>query len=299
VSDRDRLSGLWAFPLTPFDRDGDIDLRTLGDLVERQVSGGVDAIVSLGVIAEVESLSPDEWLELAVRIGSLVDARRPHLVTLPPGRAAALAAVDHAPAARADAVVYVPFATDVEALPATLSELGNRARVPVIVYQRGQVRLPIPLLERAVDTGWLVGLKDGTFDVRHYRRIAGALHDRLVLAVAWEDAVLAYAPYGVDAFCPASNAHDPAYSRAWYERLRAGDVDGARALLEAFGHPFSDLRLERPGIDVDVVKEVLRARGLDAGGVRAPGVAATAGERARARALLDQLDAALSAAPAG
>ena len=296
---REQLSGLWAFPLTPFDRDGAIALRTLGELVERQIGGGVDAIVSLGIIAEVESLSPAEWLQLAVALGDVVDGRCPHLLTLPPGGAAALAAAEHASAARADAVVYVPSATDVEALPETVAELGDRARVPVIVYQRGQVRLPIAALERTADTGWLAGLKDGTFDVRHFRRIEAALHDVLVLAVAWEDAVLAYAPYGVDAFCPASNAHDPAYSRAWYERLRAGDVEGAHALLEAFGHPFSDLRLQRPGIDVDVVKEALRARGLDAGGVRPPGVAATAGERARARALLDQLDAALSGVAAG
>ena len=296
---REQLSGLWAFPLTPFDRDGAIALRTLGELVERQIGGGVDAIVSLGIIAEVESLSPAEWLQLAVALGDVVDGRCPHLLTLPPGGAAALAAAEHASAARADAVVYVPSATDVEALPATVAELGDRARVPVIVYQRGQVRLPIAALE--ADRGHRLARRPEGRDLRRAalppdrgrpprppgarRRVGGrrpgvrAVRRRRVLS--------------------ASNAHDPAYSRAWYERLRVGDVEGAHALLEAFGHPFSDLRLQRPGIDVDVVKEALRARGLDAGGVRPPGVAATAGERARARALLDQLDAALSGVAAG
>ena len=155
------------------------------------------------------------------------------------------------------------------------------------------------MLERAADTGWLAGVKDGTFDVRHFRRIEAALHDRLVLAVAWEDAVLAYAPYGVDAFCPASNDTTP--------RMRGpGTSDCARVTWRARAHcsTRSGTRspicaLQRPGIDVDVVKEALRARGLDAGGVRRPGVAATAVERARARALLDQLDTALRAVAVG
>ena len=176
-------------------------------------------------------------------------------------------------------------------------ELVDRARraaelagTPAVVYQRAAVRLGADDLEPAVSDGAVIGLKDGTRDLRSLRRLMDAFGTQLTFAAAFEDMTLAYWALGVDALCPASTAHDPAYSRRWLRSLRAGDLAGARAQLQAFGYPFTDLRFSRPGIDVAVVKHAMHLRDVPAGGVRAPGVPLTSEEKHLVAFLLDRLD---------
>ena len=86
----DRLCGIWGFPPTPF-VDGRIDPRALAACVEHQARGGVDVLCACGAIAEVDSLSYDEWRACAEIVISLA-GDVPTAVTIPtwadPGAAA-------------------------------------------------------------------------------------------------------------------------------------------------------------------------------------------------------------------
>jgi 4-hydroxy-tetrahydrodipicolinate synthase len=63
------ISGTYTALVTPF-RDGDIDEAALGDLIQRQIKGGVDGIVPVGTTGESPTLDYEEHIrviELAVR----------------------------------------------------------------------------------------------------------------------------------------------------------------------------------------------------------------------------------------
>ena len=54
------LRGIWGFPLTPF-ADGGRRSRRSRCRDRAPASGGIDVLCACGLIAEVESLSRDEW----------------------------------------------------------------------------------------------------------------------------------------------------------------------------------------------------------------------------------------------
>ncbi|HEY7935575.1 MAG TPA: dihydrodipicolinate synthase family protein [Candidatus Limnocylindrales bacterium] len=55
-----RLRGTWYIVPTPFDADGELDLPSLGRLVEAAIAWGVDGLTVMGVMAEPGALTPDE-----------------------------------------------------------------------------------------------------------------------------------------------------------------------------------------------------------------------------------------------
>jgi 5-dehydro-4-deoxyglucarate dehydratase len=282
--------GIWSFPISPFTAEGELDADGLVASIERQVADGVDAIVVNGALAEVDSLTPREWA-IAASAAAGFAARVPILAALPSEGKAALAAASAVAASPVTALLVLPqLSTTGDKLVSHARAVSQAAGVPTVLYQRGSMRLDARQLSAPIADGTVVGLKDGTRDFRALRRLMEELAGEITIAAAFEDMSLPYWALGVDAFCPASTAHDPAYSRAWFVRLQRGDVAGARTLLEAFAYPLTDLRLSRPGIDIAVVKEVVRLRGHAAGGVRAPGAELTESERARVAALVARLD---------
>jgi dihydrodipicolinate synthase/N-acetylneuraminate lyase len=286
------LRGIWGFPLTPFAGDR-VDIGALADGIERQLAGGVDVLCACGAIAQIELLGPDEWRacagEVIARSGAV-----PAVVTIP-ATADRLELAAVAAELGADALLVLPDTGDVERMQESLAAIASAAPgLPLVLYHRGALELAPDDLRRLCEIGELTGLKDGHRDVRRYRRLREALGDRLCWISAWEDVALPFWALGCDAFAPASVAYEPAYSRAWYDLLRTGDVEGARRLLVAHAYPMVDLRLSRPGIDVSVVKAAMSERGAAAGDLRAPALKLTAGEHAHARALMRVLDVALA-----
>jgi dihydrodipicolinate synthase/N-acetylneuraminate lyase len=125
----------------------------------------------------------------------------------------------------------------------------------------------------------VVGLKEGHSDIRLFRRLRGNQARSLVWIAAHEDLVLPYWALGADGHCPVSAVYAPAYTRSWVDALKRGDVTVTQEILAAHAYRVADVRFKRPGIDVTVVKEMMRHVGIDAGDVRAPAVELTQAER--------------------
>jgi hypothetical protein len=131
----------------------------------------------------------------------------------------------------------------------------------------------------------VVGLKDGLRDPLGFRGLRKVLGS-VPVSAAWEDVALGYWAYGVDAVSPASAVHDPAYARQWIDVLAREGPREAGRLLDLFGHPFSDLRRSRPGLDVACVKYALALRGHGTAFTRASPTELTEPERLEIRRLL-------------
>ena len=288
------LCGIWGFPLTSF-ADGRVDLDALAAGIEFQLSGGIDVLCACGLIAEVETLTPDEWHACAgTTLAMAGDV--PGVVAIPASDDR-LDTVTAAAGLGADALLVLPNSGDVDQIDRRLRAIAAAAPgLPLVLYHRAPLALEPDGLMRLCDLDALAGLKDGQRDVRRYRRLRGAVADRLLWLSAWEDVALPFWVLGCDAYAPASVAYEPVYSRRWFELLETGDVEGARRLLAAHAYPMVDLRLSRPGIDVSVVKAAMAERGLPAGDERFPALPLTPAERERVRVLLHDLDSALEAA---
>ncbi len=70
------FTGAMVALITPF-RDGEVDFKTLDELIRFQIDGGIDAIVPVGTTGESPTLSPEEHKQVIQRIVEVVGGQVP------------------------------------------------------------------------------------------------------------------------------------------------------------------------------------------------------------------------------
>jgi glucarate dehydratase len=150
--------------------------------------------------------------------------------------------------------------------------------LPVIVYQRGNVRFDPTSAVAVAALPTVAGFKDGLGDLDLMAQIVVAVREALPgkpfqffngMPTA-EVTVPAYRGIGVSLYSSAAFCFAPEVSVAFHRAVADGDQAGMERLLSVFFHPLTRLRRKVPGYAVSLVKAGVRLRGLDAGRVRAP-----------------------------
>jgi 5-dehydro-4-deoxyglucarate dehydratase len=289
------LGGLWGFALTPFRGPG-VDEAAYRSGVRAMVDGGADVVVACGTLGQGDRMTGDERTACLGLARAETAGRVPVLGVLIAGDDTERGAASLAEAG-ADAALLLPTTGDPGDAARAIASVGRATggRLPLVLYQRGPLRLePAELRELAAAPG-LVGLKDAHGDLRRFRRLREAVGDRLAWIGASEDLGAAYRTHGADAVSPASLACAPAYARRWWGALDAGDVAEAIRLLRLFAWPVTDLRTSRPAIDISVVRELARILGRPVGELRLPAGPLTAAELHEVGRLADVLRTELGA----
>jgi 5-dehydro-4-deoxyglucarate dehydratase len=235
------------------------------------VEGGADVVIAAGTLGQGDLMSDAERAGCLGWASSEVHEAVPLLGVLAADDqvgAAAAALLEQG----ADAALLLPARAEVADVGRALDEAAaaTGSRLPIVLYQRGPLRLEPSDLAELASRPTLIGLKDAHGEIRRFRRLREAIGDRLVWVGASEDLAVAYRTHGADAISPASLAYAPAYARRYWAALDAGDVAQAIGTLRGFAWPVTDLRYSRPGIDISVVRELARQFGRPVGRMRAP-----------------------------
>jgi 5-dehydro-4-deoxyglucarate dehydratase len=273
------LAGLLSFPVTPFDGEGEVDLRVLHDHIRAQVDAGPTALFVACGTGELPALSPGEYRAV---VGTAVAAAGGTLpVWAGAGGGPALAREFAAAAAEAGAdgvLLFPPYLVTppAEGIVRYVRWVAAAAPLPVIVYQRGVAVYRAPMLERLLDLPALVGLKDGIGDLDAMLRLVtlvrGTGRDFVFLngLPTAETTVAAYRAIGVRGYSSAVHSFAPDIARAFYDALERGADALVQRLLAEFYLPLVELRDEVPGYAVALVKAGARLGGTPVGGVRPP-----------------------------
>ena len=173
---------------------------------------------------------------------AVVGGRRPVVATLRASDDASVAAA--ALDAGASAALLLPETGSIDDAERVLRAINaaTGGALPIVLYQRGPLKLESDDLRRLAEQPTLAGLKDAFGDMRRFRRLREAIGSRLIWVGASEDLMLAFWAYGADAVSPASLAYAPWYGRRVWDTLAAGDRDEAVRLLRLFAWPVTDLR---------------------------------------------------------
>jgi len=264
------LRGLWAFALTPFAGD-EIDEATYRVGVKGLVAGRANVVIAAGTLGQGDRMSVEERQRCLALARSEAGGAVPVLGVIVADGSAAVAA-DGLVTAGADGALLLPASPEAGAMASAIDAIADatRSRLPVVVYQRGELRLEPASLRELADRPLMVGLKDAHGDLRRFRRLREAIGDRLAWIGASEDLAVAYRTHGADAVSPASLAYAPAYAHRYWTALDHGDVAEAVRLLRAFAWPVTDLRYSRPDIDISVVRELAMTLGHQVGALRSP-----------------------------
>jgi 4-hydroxy-tetrahydrodipicolinate synthase len=141
-----RMRGTWYIVPTPFDNEGELDLASLGRLVEASADWGVDGLTVMGVMAEPGALSPAERAAALATIFATAAGRLP-------------VAVGCSGAALGSTLELIGQARDLGACAAMVAApplLRNVDQLPAYFRQAATGGLPLVIQDEPNATGVLI-----------------------------------------------------------------------------------------------------------------------------------------------
>jgi len=287
---RNKLSGVIAFPVTPFKSDLSLDLPGLHENLTKLLEHPIAAIVAAGGTGEMYSLTPAEYTRVIELTALAVEDRVPVIAGVGFGQRLAVEMAQAAEKAGADGVLafppYYPQAEE-DGLFEYYRAIGAATRLGMLIYSRDWATFSPEMVERLTAIPTLIGWKDGQGDIRRLQMIMNRVGDRLHwIGGAGDDMVAAYFSVGVTTFTSSIATVAPRLSLKLHELAEAGDADGLKDLLERCVIPLYTLRARRKGYEVSAMKAMMDMVGLSGGPVRPPLVNVCAEEEDELRAIL-------------
>src|SRR5258708_7524920 len=179
---RKRLSGVIAFPITPFKEDLSLDLAGLRHNLIQLRQHPICAVVAAGGTGEMYSLTPNEHLEVIRTTIEIVGHRIPVIAGVGFGSRLAVELAQAAAGAGATGILafppYYPQADD-NGLFEYYSAIGNATALGMFIYSRDWANFSPAMAARLTTIPTLIGWKDGHGDIRRLQAIMNRVGDRL------------------------------------------------------------------------------------------------------------------------
>ncbi|MCS7006992.1 MAG: 4-hydroxy-tetrahydrodipicolinate synthase [Thermoleophilia bacterium] len=276
--------------VTPFKRDGSLDLERFRALASYLVENGSDGLVVTGTTGESPTLTDEERFALYEAAVDEVGGRATVVAgTGTYSTAHSVRLTERAHEIGVDGfLVVTPYYSKPppRGIVEHFKAIAAASDRPIVVYNiPGRVVLnlePATIAELAeIET--VRAVKQANADLEQARAIVGLGLD---LYAGDDDLVFPFLELGgVGGICVYTHLVGPRV-KAMVERFRAGDVEGARAIDRELAPAIELLRVV---VNPIAVKCALNLLGHEVGGLRLPLVEATEEERARVRGCLERL----------
>jgi 5-dehydro-4-deoxyglucarate dehydratase len=287
---RNRLSGVIAFPVTPFKENLSLDLPGLHHNLTKLLEHPISAVVAAGGTGEMFSLTPAEYARVIELTTHAIEDRIPVIAGVGFGQRLAIEMAQAAEKAGADGILafppYYPHADD-DGLFEYYRTIGAATKLGLLIYSRDWLSFAPAMVERLTAIPTLVGWKDGHGDIRRLQAIMNRVGDRLHwIGGAGDDMVAAYYSAGINTFSSSIATVAPQLSLRLHELAAAGDGEALTELLDECVIPLFALRARRKGYEVSAMKAMMDMVGLNGGPVRPPLVNVSAEEEDELRTIL-------------
>ena len=271
---RNKLSGVIAFPITPFKDDLSLDLPALHQNLTGLLNYQISAIVAAGGTGEMYSLTPAEYTRVIELTALAVEDRVPVIAGVGFGQRLAIEMAQTAEKAGADGIlVFPPYYSQAEddGLFEYYRAIGAATKLGMLIYSRDWTNFSPAMVERLASIPTLIGWKDGQGDIRRLQTIMNRVGDRLHwIGGAGDDMVAAYYGIGIRTFSSSIATVAPQLSLKLHELADAGDSEALTELLNECVIPLFALRARRKGYEVSAMKAMMDMVGLNGGLVRPP-----------------------------
>jgi 5-dehydro-4-deoxyglucarate dehydratase len=270
-------AGLLSFPVTHFDGELAFDEAAYREHLAWLGDYPVAGLFAAGGTGEFFSLTPQEVPRVVRSAVEEAGGKVPVLSGCGYGTAIATDLAREVEKAGAAGILLLPpylVQPSQEGLAAHIEAVCRSTSLGVIVYNRDNAIVHEDTLARLCERNAnLVGYKDGVGDVELMMRIYAKMGDRLTyiggLPTA-ETFASAYLEMGVTTYSSAIFNFMPEWALAFYDSVRARDVQSVLAQLNAFVLPYIAIRNRSAGYAVSIVKAGMKVIGRDAGPVRPP-----------------------------
>ena len=271
---RNKLTGVIAFPVTPFKDNLSLDLPGLHNNLTKLLEHPISAVVAAGGTGELYSLTPAEYSRVIELTAHAIEDRIPVIAGVGFGQRLAIEMAQAAEKAGADGILafppYYPNAEN-DGLFEYYRSIGAATSLGMLIYSRDWATFTPEMVERLTAIPTLVAWKDGHGDIRRLQAIMNRLGDRLQwIGGAGDDMVAAYYSIGIRTFSSSIATVAPQLSLRLHELADAGDSEALTELLNECVIPLYALRARRKGYEVSAMKSMMDMMGLNGGPVRPP-----------------------------
>jgi 5-dehydro-4-deoxyglucarate dehydratase len=289
---RNKLTGVIAFPVTPFKDNLSLDLPGLHNNLTKLLEHPVSAVVAAGGTGEMYSLTPAEYSRVIELTTHAIEDRIPVIAGVGFGQRVAIEMAQAAEKAGADGILaFPPYYSPAEedGLFEYYRSIGAATSLGMLIYSRDWATFTPEMVERLTAIPTLVAWKDGHGDISRLQTIIHRVGDRLHwIGGAGDDMIAAYYSIGLRAFSSSIATVAPRLSLKLHELGAAGDSEALAELLDRCVVPLYAIRSRRKGYEVSTMKAMMEMVGLSAGPVRPPLVNVTPEEEDELRTILAQ-----------
>ncbi|HKR22657.1 MAG TPA: 5-dehydro-4-deoxyglucarate dehydratase [Pyrinomonadaceae bacterium] len=287
---REKLSGVIAFPVTPFKDNLSLDLPGLHRNLTKLIEHPVSAVVAAGGTGEMYSLTPAEYSRVIELTTHAIEDRIPVIAGVGFGQRLAVEMAQAAEKAGADGILaFPPYYPQAEAdgMFEYYRSIGAATSLGMLIYSRDWAIFTPEMVERLTAIPTLVGWKDGHGDIRRLQAIINHVGERLSwIGGAGDDMVGAYYSIGLRTFSSSIATVAPRLSLKLHELGEAGETEALAELLDRCVVPLYAIRSRRKGYEVSTMKTMMEMVGLNAGPVRPPLINVTPEEENELSAIL-------------
>ncbi|HTV54093.1 MAG TPA: 5-dehydro-4-deoxyglucarate dehydratase [Terriglobia bacterium] len=289
-----RLKGLFAFPVSPFTSDGEVDLGRYHQLLQAILSGQPQALFACGGTGEFFSLNLPEYHALIAAAVDEAQGAVPVIAGTGYGTRLAIEFARAAEEAGADGVLVLPpylLQSEQEGLFQHYRAIAGATRLGVIIYQRDNAIFSPHTAARLAEIPNIIGLKDGYGDMERLGRIQLAVGNEFCLLNGMPTAelsALAFGGLGIYAYSSAVFNFVPEISRRFYKALTELNSKLVHEYLETFYRPLAELRDRKRGYAVSLIKAGVGLRSTPVGPARPPLVNPSEGEIQELKAIIEQ-----------
>jgi 5-dehydro-4-deoxyglucarate dehydratase len=288
---RSKLSGVIAFPITPFREDLSLDLDALRENLAKLFANPICAVVAAGGTGEMYSLTPAEHLLVVRATVEAAQGRLPVIAGVGFNQSLAVELARASAEAGAHGILafppYYPNADD-QGLLSYYAAIGAATALGFLIYSRDWAHFSATMVERLATIPNLVAWKDGQGDIRRLQAIVDRVGDRLQwIGGAGDDMVAAYYSIGIRAYTSSIATVAPRLSVHLHELAAHNRADELREVMQRCVIPLYSIRSRRKGYEVSTMKVLMDLAGLRGGPVRPPLVTVSAAEREELRAVLE------------
>jgi 5-dehydro-4-deoxyglucarate dehydratase len=291
---RERLKGVIAFPVTPFNEDYSLNLDGLRQNVRFMLQAPIHALVAAGGTGELYSLTQAEAKAVVRAVVEEAAGRVPVIAGVGLNLMIGIEQAKAAEEAGADCLLILPPNypnADPEGMHAYYKAIADSVGIAVMIYARDWVVMTPAAVKRLADeVPNLIAFKDGQGDVRSFKRIKRHVGDRLLwLAGVGDDMVDDYFAAGAEGYTSSLSNLMPQLSYDLYDAASQGRAAELQELMLGKVYPMYELRGKRKGYEVSTIKTAMAMLGMPAGPVRPPLVELTPDERQQIAATLEQI----------
>jgi len=286
------FSGSIVAIVTPF-RNGKLDERAFGDLIEWQIANGTNGIVPCGTTGESATLTHDEHHRVVRLTVEVAKGRVPVIAgTGSNSTDEAISLTRHAKDAGADgALLITPYYNKPtqEGLYRHYKAVAEAVDMPLVLYnipgRTGVNMLPATVARLAVMKN-IVGIKEGSGSVQQASDIAQACGDRLIVLSGDDPLTLPMMAVGAKGVITVTANVMPKEMAQLVASFQAGRIDEARRIHFALSALFAALFYETNPIPV---KEALGMMGKIDPELRLPLCAMSADNRNQLTRVLKEM----------